>query len=469
MNECSRQNIESFFTSIAPWRAAYGSARLHYLGLRRGEQLQLLSARIYLSVGVGSSSKEHFQSGAVEAGQWDIPVDRLSVEQVVQSRVSPTGLAIEGNGLLMLAATDFDDGVSASTPILLHPEGLDAGNRLAVLSVSGAHRHSYLTQPDTDWLLRGARIPFDNINELSAEYGLGAYRGDLSLLEVVAYTAVQVSARSIVKGSKAVIGIWMSKTLDKSKAQIGYRVVDKGAVVLRGAITGDKLAWEEEQGAVVGLAELEVQPGSIVQSFASYDGHAHDVRWHADPSIFQNPRASVLSVVDQSRQILRGYLLPELPARGRVADDFEAAVGWMLWALGFAPASFGTNSQTRDAFDTIAVAPRGDFLVVESTLGLLRAEGKLSKLAARAAVVRELLDASNMRHLRVLPVIVTAMTREQVKADLPQAEETGVVVVTRDNLERAFNELLRFPDADNLFEQAFQSLRPNKFAGVGTA
>jgi hypothetical protein len=106
-----------------------------------------------------------------------------------------------------------------------------------------------------------------------------------------------------------------------------------------------------------------------------------------------------------------------------------------------------------------SLTPRGDFMVVESTLGLLRAEGKLSKLAARSAIVRELLDRSNMQHHRVLPVIVTAMTREQVKADLSQAKDSGAVVVTRNNLEEAFDVLLRFPDADSLFEQAIQSLR----------
>lgn len=461
MNEYSRLNIEAFFSSITPWRAAYVSARLHYLGVRSGDQLQLLSARIYLSVGAGSALKERFQSGAVEAGQWDIPTDRLSVEQAVQSLLTIEGLMINGNSRLMLAANDFNDGVSASTPVPLHPEGLDAGNRLAVLTVSGANRHTYFSQPETDWLLKAASTPFDDINELSLDYGLGAYRGDLALLEVVAHTAVQVLERSSVKGTTAFIGVWMSKALDKSKSQIGYRVVCKGEVLMRGALSGSKLTWQEEKDALVGLAELEVPLGSVVQCIASYDGHAHDVRWRADPSIFQNPRAAVLSMIKNSGETLRGYLFPDLPARNRAADDFEEAIGWILWTLGFAPATFGTNPKTSETFDTVAVSPAGDFLVVECTTGLLRAEGKLSKLAARTASLRNLLDASNMRQLRVLPVIVTAMTKDEVKADLQQAAETGILVLTKENLEAAFDAFSRFPDANYWFETAWQSLKPN--------
>lgn len=407
----------------------------------------------------------------VEAGHWDLPQDRLTVEQAVESLLSQEGLDAGPHGTLALAATDYNVGmhgasISASPPMLLHPEGLTAGNRLSVLSVSGGHRFEHLPQPESDWALRAGCLPFDSINELSIEYGLGPYRGDLAQLEVVAQTSVEVSLRSAVQGTAATIGIWMPKGLDKAKTRIGYRVLDKGSVALRGSVGGANLTWEEEADAFVGLAQLDVPLGSVMQCIAVYDEHAHHVRWFADPSVFQNPRTAVLSLVDQSGQLLRAYLFPDLPPKGKAADDFEAAIGWLLWALGFAPANFGLNAKTRDSFDTIAVSPRGDFLIAECTLGLLRAESKLSRLAARAASLRELLDASNMRHVRILPVIITAMTREQVKPDLAQAESARIIVVARESLEEILNETLRFPDADGLFERAIQSLQPNKLTGT---
>ena len=179
---------------------------------------------------------------------------------------------------------------------------------------------------------------------------------------------------------------------------------------------------------------------------------------------FLNPRAAILALVDPSGSLTQTYLRPEMPARGKAADDFEAAIAWLLWALGFSVASFGTHAKTRDAFDVIATTPRGDFLVVECTLGMLRAEGKLSRLAARTVNVRDSLAASNMTHLRVLPVIVTAMTGEQVAADAGPAAELGVLVITREDLDEVQNELVRFPDADSLFERGLRAVQDRQSA-----
>ena len=134
-------------------------------------------------------------------------------------------------------------------------------------------------------------------------------------------------------------------------------------------------------------------------------------------------------------------------------------MAWTLWGLGFAPVSFEMNAKTRDTFDILAVSPKDDFLVVECTTGLLRAESKLSKLSAREAALRKMLSASDLQHVRVLPVIVTAMTRDEVKADLGAAAETGILVLTKEDLEAVLNDgRLRFENADQLFEQALEKL-----------
>ena len=81
--------------------------------------------------------------------------------------------------------------------------------------------------------------------------------------------------------------------------------------------------------------------------------------------------------------------------------------------------------------------------------------GKLSSLNARAAAVRNALLKSERRDLRVLPVIVTAMTAAEIQVDLPDAEKSGILVLTRENIDRAVNELRRYPDANRFFENAW--------------
>jgi hypothetical protein len=252
----------------------------------------------------------------------------------------------------------------------------------------------------------------------------------------------------------------VSKRLDRNKARFGYRVLNKGQVVERGAVSGKDLTWEDEGPASVGITDLVIPDGAVVQCIASYAGHAHQVAWRADPATFLNPRAALVNVVDPNMAILKGYLTPDLnvPSKNR-ADDFESAVTWLLWTLGFATVAFGTNAKTRDAFDVVAASPAGEFLVVECTTGMLRADGKLSKLIARASNLRESLRDASHGHLRVLAVAVTALREEQVAADLGPAEEAGVLVLTRESLVRALDQIAVFPDADTLFERGVDAMK----------
>ena len=57
----------------------------------------------------------------------------------------------------------------------------------------------------------------------------------------------------------------------------------------------------------------------------------------------------------------------------------------------------------------------------------------------------------------MLPVIVTSKAREEVKADLEQAEKLGIVVLTRESLEEALKRTLVLPDAEALFAEGEQA------------
>lgn len=464
MDPNSKKHFDAFFDSFASWRNAYVRARLHYFAVRTTWGLSIVSARILLDLGGCDAPKPSFRVGSLEAGQWEIDQSDQSVEDVVHALVSEDGLLIEGTGRLRLFNDERHE-VFAGPPTLLHPEGLSAGNRIAMLTLCGVNLKDLIQQPDSDWCLKAADKPYDSVQELLGEYGLGALRGDRATLEVVAVTSVQVLARSQVAGTVAELGIWMGRSLKRANVRLGYRIIKNGQVVQRDSVAGTALSWEEEGVAAIGVMQLQVPLGAVVQCIASYDGHAHQVQWRADPATHLNPRGAVLALVDPRREILRTYLLPEPPFKGKVADDFEAGIAWLLWALGFSTAAFGSNPKTTDAFDTVAVSPSGDFVVVECTLGLLKADSKLSKLSERAARVRESLAESNLKHLRVLPVIVTALTMEQVKVDIPSAEENGILVLTRENLSSALEvEMLRFPDADALFKKGLSQAQERQEA-----
>jgi hypothetical protein len=107
----------------------------------------------------------------------------------------------------------------------------------------------------------------------------------------------------------------------------------------------------------------------------------------------------------------------------------------------------------------IATTPQGHFLVIECTTGLLKAENKLPNLIDRAEKVRRSLANSGNGHLRVMPVIVTNKTREEIKADLEQAEKLGVLVGTREGFVNLINLTHVAPDPDQLYKQAEDEIR----------
>jgi Holliday junction resolvase len=401
--------------------------------------------------------RPHFRAGAIEAYEWEIPQPDRTVEQVARELSGPDGLMIQGVGLFRVP-TDKHTHLFISPPVLLHPEGLSTGNRLAVLTMAGANWSEYLPQPESDWLLKAADIPYDTIQELSSDYGLGAIRGDRAALEIVAGSVVEVFQQSEVKGTVATVGIWMAPNLDKSKSKIGYRILDRGQVISRGVVLGADLSWQDEENFSVGKTNIEVAQGAVIQCIASYCGHAHHVQWRADPSVFQNSRAALLTQA-VAMETMQSFLLPEPNAKGRVSTDFEDAIAWLIWALGFSTVSFGANAKAQDAFDVVAVSPAGDFLVIECTTGLIRAESKLSKLVARAVAFKAVLEKSNLRNIRVLPVMVSSLTREQLKADIGAADEAKVLVLAREDIDEGKNDLLRLPNADQLFERAWQGVQ----------
>lgn len=145
--------------------------------------------------------------------------------------------------------------------------------------------------------------------------------------------------------------------------------------------------------------------------------------------------------------------------KGQDARDLEAAIAWLLWMLGFSVAQLGATSRTQDAADLIATTPNGHFAVVECTTGLLKADNKLSILYDRAQAVRRALDTSRHNQLRILPVMVTTKTRDEIRPDLEQAERLGVLVLCREDVSRMLDRTIQFPTPDQLYDENAQTVR----------
>lgn len=454
MTEYDSKKIADFFAGIAPWETAYKHVGLSYFAVKYEGVFVLSQARLFLRTAPSTIPATHFQSSNIRAGYYPLIELSGTPREVIERILSGTLPTPHGE----LSFPPEQNGHYSAIYTPLHHEGQQSGNRLDVLMLTGMQRMQYVRQPQLDWELKAAPTPYDNLNDLLFDYILGAYQGDFAKVEVIASHVAGVDLSARVQGTKATVGILLANGLSQEKCRLGYRVFHQGRVVTRASIDGTMMRWEPQENFLRGSTEIDVPDGAVLGCTATYDGYAQHQGWITDPSTVQNPYRAVYEAFDNQVTILRDFL-ENSQGKGRDARDLEAGVAWLLWMLGFGVAHLGGTAKTQDAPDLVATTPNRNFAVIECTTGLLKADNKLPRLIERAETLRRRLDASGNRHLHVLPVIITSKDREEVKADLEQAEKLGVVVVTKESLLQALNRTLVLPDAEGIYTEAERTAR----------
>jgi hypothetical protein len=252
--------------------------------------------------------------------------------------------------------------------------------------------------------------------------------------------------------------IRLANGLDPLKSSIGIRVQEKQNVTRRYTIDGAGLSWSKNDSFQWGEISTSIPPGAVLHCVACYAGQAQHFWWVSDPANSQNPFRAIHQAFDNNLETLH-ELIYRAQTRGGNARELELAVGWLLWMLGFSTTPIGSTPRTSDAPDLVATTPQGNFLVIECTTGILKEDHKLAHLVQRAEKIRQCLAATNNQHLKVLPIIVTTKTRDEVKAELEQAHKLGVIVATREDFGRLIERTLVFPDAVRLYAEAEETLR----------
>ncbi|WP_354307658.1 hypothetical protein [Sphingomonas trueperi] len=300
------------------------------------------------------------------------------------------------------------------------------------LTLIGGLQNEIINRPSFDWELRSHSEPYDGMIDLLQTVGIAITENTNASFEVRSPIVVAIDTRSMVRGSRADVKVRLVKGLDFGKAAVGYRILANGSLFSRGVWVAGHFKWEDEGNVCVGSGHFDVPPAALIQAFASYDGKAFHSWWIHDPDKSQNPRRAALEVYDPGLKILTGYLRGEGSDPGK---DLEFAVSWLVWLLGFSPSHLGVNSKMKDAVDILVSSPEGNIALVECTTGVLKAGHKPSVLLGRAAAVRASLNATNNSHIKVYPIMVTTKLREEILPEIKEVMNSGVYVLTRDDLE----------------------------------
>ena len=456
MNPYELEKIDNFFSTIQPWEGAYANVGFSFFAVRKDGESFLLKARLFLNAAPSSIPVMHIETGSMIAGHIPLSELKLDVRNVIDAVVRDGALVTSYGKLIFPKSSNGNYSIHFDP---FHQEGIASGNRLSVLTISGESSHMFLDRMKLDWELKAQPQPYDSVDELLMQLALGGKHLDSALIEIVASTVAFIDQSSSISGVNAVPCIFLAKCLDKKKCQIGYRELLQGKVVNRGVIEGHNLEWGEQNGVLHGKGWVGVQEGAVLHCVASYGGFAQHQWWVADSAHSQNARRVSLEATDEKLAILRDYLFEEQNQR-KYSRDFEFGVAWLMWMLGFNVTQAGGTDRSSDAPDILATSPQGNIMVVECTTGILKAQNKLANLVERTEAVRKRVAASGNGHLKLLSVIVTAKTREEVKGELEQARQSGVAVFTQEELQDMLRATVATTDAEAIYLRVWESIQP---------
>jgi hypothetical protein len=444
------KNLVEFFKAIDAQRSAY-TPYFNYIALRNGADYIICQASVGLGTDPMNVPASQFTSDNLRAGHYNLSDLKVSIEDMLSCFLA--GSIDTPQGKLLFPSLNGECQTSFDP---FHQAGIANQSRLNVLRISGRAQLLDSQSQELNWELRASSYPYDNVQELMNEYKLGILRTDNISVEFIAFNVAVVEFASRVEGTRAFPRIRLANGLDTSLATLGYRVMMRGNVLSRGILTGDKLTWQNGGSFNTGQGELEIPSNAALQCFANYAGATQHFGWLADPMALQNPRRAVYEAFDSELKVLKD-ILAKAQGRGPQAKELEAALAWLLWMLGFSVAHFGGTPRTKDAADLVVVAPNGSFAIVECTTGLLKAENKMALLNDRVQAARLKLNSSENSHIRILPVMITSKSREEVRPDLEQAERLGILVLTKEDFEPALQRTFFFPDADQVINEGLQA------------
>ncbi|MEY9731725.1 hypothetical protein [Bradyrhizobium yuanmingense] len=444
----SDDHVKNFMKAIRPWESGYLENSFTYVATRLGQDFVLAQGMLWLRPFQSPIPLTHFQSDNIRAGHFKLSEVGKTFQEIIADL--SRGTLATPHGSLVFPRQPPSHRTSF-TP--LHPSALQSQSRLNVLKITGVAQVLPAGPSVLDWELRSSPLPYDSVQELLTEYGLGGLFTDFITVEVIATSVMGFDGdTSQIRQDKAHIVVRLAMNMDTEKVSVGYREINSG-VVKRGSLAGHQFAWVQEPERQVGTIDLPVNKAAILHCYAIYNGVAQTHWFITDPTTSQNSRRVVVETFDPQLAIMTEFMAR---SRGRnyEARDLEVAVAWMFWMLGFSTIQLGSTARTQDFSDIVLATPQGQFAIIECTTGLLKSENKLARLVARHATLRDRLDQSNNKHIKLLPIMVSTLPRAELQADLEQAERLGVLVLAREQLDQITPRTIITNNADELFQEA---------------
>jgi len=216
---------------------------------------------------------------------------------------------------------------------------------------------------------------------------------------------------------------------------------------------GNLIVWQPEQNSLrKGVLDLTLSNADSVQTMLVVGNRTVLRRWFFDSGKAVNSRYVATQLFDKDLKQLRRSLVD---ATDSVA--FERGVASLFFLLGFSPALQLESASP----DILITTPGGQIVLVECTIKISNFHNKVGKLVDRRNALVKVLEASN-HNLRVDAFLICGLPISQIAVDQNSLTQHQVVLLSREGIVQAFDQLRIPSNPDEFLKNMTASLTAQK-------
>lgn len=443
---------DQFIESAAAWVCDSYSLDVRYLAARDQQGLHLLDALLVATPfpPIQVNQELSIDVSSILAGREILP--NLSKERVIEL----INLAASGRVMVKEQVLALDN----HRPLDFYSEPHHRETWLANLHlhVIGAQLTpaSTIDVTNTDRLLRSAPHPFDGMDDLCSWLNLSDVRpnGKACGINIRVLPPVDLFLdQDNLESNRFRLRLEAHFKLDRKKVGLATREFPGNGIATRKQLA-NQIKWQRSKDRRrQGTLEVTLANADSVLTMLSVDGLTVRRHWFVDQEKAINARYVATQLFDKELKQLKQAVLPD-PGDANKNDSarFEKGISSLLFLLGFAPG----NQVENDAPDIVLWSPSGRIVLVECTLKTSDFRAKLDKLVGRRNELVSKLESTG-HNLGVDAALACALPREQISVDNKYLSQSRVVLLTREDIERAFYRVRNPVNPDELLKQASQN------------
>ena len=444
-------NKDLFLRATNDWVCDSYSIDIRYIARRDGEEICLYAAFIGLSpLPPTENMGFNIEANGLYAGQIQLTGKRESLLGILNKAIQGQ---IEAHGQLLTLKSEHQYSYYSD---MNFRDRWFYDLHLQVVGNS-ATTSSQISFSSIDNALRQCSTPFDGLSDLSGWLGLKdpqlSHESPSINIRVLPPVDLILSECHLEK-DKFQILLHAHPTFDFERLGLAVRAVPGKGVSSRKQVAA-KIKWKKaRKGRQEGVAKIPLRNADSAIAMLMIGETTVRRQWFLDPVKGDNSRLIAVQHFDKDLRMIRNAIFDSTDS-----TRFELGVAALFFLMGFSSA---VQIET-DSPDIVVTTPSGRLILVECTTRMADFSSKLGKLVDRKGSLLKALQESK-RPSRIDAILVCALPKDQVASRPEDLKNHQVILLTKDGLVSAF-EQLRLPiDPDKTIEDFISKMdRENLF------